>query len=491
MIAEVSTTALPSRSVALALFDGAAAAHGLPARFRALLALAEACYAVARRAAAGQPERLGRDLVVELPIARLGADERVIVACALAFQGQQVSPNRELTFRRLDPRDQQATLRMAAILRVAAGFGDGLSSSVLVRADGDGVTAIVGGERAAERVAAASSRAGLWRSEIGPLLVRAAEPGEAPPAERNGAAHLAAGHPVGGAPIADSARRSLRRLFDKLLAREEAVIAGEDIEDIHQMRVTTRRLRASLQVLEGVYEHKLIRRYRRGLRRIAQALGAVRDGDVFLHHLVAHRDSLPVERRAALEPLIAAVAAERAQARTTLLADLGSKRYSMFKREFAGFLVLPGAGTSPPPAPGITQRVRDFAGSAIWRHYELWRAYETVLPGGSDESLHQARIAGKRLRYTIEFFADALGPNVKQVLAPLVALQECLGTLQDGVTARKHVAALGLADDPGAQDYLAARDAERARQLAALPDLWENVASTTYQQRLFELIVRM
>ena len=114
-----------------------------------------------------------------------------------------------------------------------------------------------------------------------------------------------------------------------------------------------------------------------------------------------------------------------------------------------------------------------------------------MLPGGSDENLHQARIAGKHLRYTIELFADALGPDVKHVLAPLVALQECLGTLQDAITARKHVAALGLADDPGTQEYLAARDAEHAQQLVELPGLWENVASANYQQQLFDLIVRL
>ena len=491
MIAEINTIARPSRSAALALFDGATPAHGLPARFRALLALAEACYAVVRRAAASQPARLGHDLAVELPIAPLSAGERAIVACALAFQRERVSPDRELVFRQLDQADQQATLRIAAILRVAAALGDSSPGSLLVHADVDGVTAIVGGERATERAAAAEARAGLWRNEIGPLRVRATEPGEVSPAEQNGDSDHAVGQPVGGMPVAESARRSLRRLFDKLLAREEAVIAGEDNEDIHQMRVTTRRLRASLQVLEGVYDHKLIRRYRQGLQRIAQALGAVRDGDVFLEHLLAQRDALPEERRAALEPLIVVVAAERAQARTALLADLGSKRYANFKREFAGFLILSGAGVLPPPVPGITQRVRDFAGSAIWRHYELWRAYETVLPGGSDEKLHQARIAGKRLRYTLEFFADALGPDAKQLLTPLIALQECLGTLQDEVTARRRVAALGLADDPGAQEYLATRDAEHAQQLAELPGRWENVANATYQQRLFELIVRM
>ena len=72
--------------------------------------------------------------------------------------------------------------------------------------------------------------------------------------------------------MAEAARRTLRRFFDKLLAREDAVLKDEDSEDVHQMRVATRRLRAALQILEGVYEPELIRRYRKGLRRIAAAL---------------------------------------------------------------------------------------------------------------------------------------------------------------------------------------------------------------------------
>jgi len=70
-------------------------------------------------------------------------------------------------------------------------------------------------------------------------------------------------------------------------------------------------------------------------------------------------------------------------------------------------------------------------------------------------------------------------------------LQENLGALQDVVAAREHVAALGLSDDQGAQAYLAARDAEHAADLAALPRLWEKVGSATYRRQLFELIVKL
>lgn len=47
---------------------------------------------------------------------------------------------------------------------------------------------------------------------------------------------LALDHALGGEPIAAAARRQLRRFFDKLLAREEAVRDDEDMEDVHQMR---------------------------------------------------------------------------------------------------------------------------------------------------------------------------------------------------------------------------------------------------------------
>ena len=78
-----------------------------------------------------------------------------------------------------------------------------------------------------------------------------------------------------------------------------------------------------------------------------------------------------------------------------------------------------------------------------------------------------------------------------QVLAPLVALQECLGALQDSVVARQRVQAMGLDEHAGVQAYLEARDAEGAARLEDLQRLWEKVGSATYRRRLFELIVKL
>ena len=477
---------------ALALFDAAADTHNLPGKARRLLQLAAHAYALAADTGAERGDRVGRDMVLAAPLGELSAAQQSVVACVVALQREKLRPRRESSFVWLGERNQQVALALAAILRLARAL-DGAPPRLLA-ALGDEPPTLV-----ARNAAAADEAAAAWREALGPLAVRAPAADEAglpaPAAEPEPLPAQAQLQPLatdlGSEPIAELARRTLRRFFDKLLAREESVSKDEDIEDVHQMRVATRRLRAALQTVEGVFEPDLVRRYRKGLRRIAQSLGAVRDGDVFLEHLHAHRAALPETERPALDTLLAAVTDERAAARRALLRDLDSKRYRAFKREFGEFLSTPGAGALPPPEPGVTQRVRDFAGSAIWRRYELWRAYEAVLPNGDDAVLHQARIAGKRFRYTLEFFAEVLGERVDTVLDPLIALQECLGDLQDGVTAREHLAALGLADDAGAQTYLASRTGERAPRLAELPRLWDRVDSGTYRRRLFELIVKM
>ena len=489
--------------LALALFDHASIVHQLPIHGRRLLQQATAYFSAARQADGDRPDRVGRDLALAARIPDLSPDDQAMVAAVVALQRAKVRPQRETVFLRLDGKEQQIALDLAAILRLADALDVELLENLHIEVDHGAVTVFVGGKRAAEIASRADERADVWRDRFGTLTIRPNLDtfGSAAAIVANGqdagfaldpllTIPFAPSQTIGGEPIAEAARRQLRRFFDKLLAREDAVRDDEDVEDVHQMRVATRRIRASLQVVEGVYDDKLIRRYRRGLRKVASSLGAVRDGDVFLAHVLNYRDALPAEERARLEPLVAAVTAERVQARERLLADLDAKRYQKLKQGFALFLTSPGADTVASDSL-LTPRVRDFAGSAIWRRYEQWRSYETILPGAADEALHQARIAGKRMRYTLEFFADALGSNVDQVLSPLVELQECLGALQDVVTARAHVAALGLADDAGARDYLAARDVEHAAHLAELPRKWEKVGSATYRRRLFELIVKL
>lgn len=491
----VATEPLIVRPVALTLLDRAASAGGFLPVHRRLLGLAAACYDAALAAGVESPERAARDMLLSARIDDLDADQQALAAALPGMARAKARPRRDPAFIRLSDGDQKAALRLGAILRLAAALAEqGIGTLAVAHANGSiALTLAPGNDAMLEQI---NARGDLWRDYIGPITFAVAPrdtllPLPVEPLDPAYAALKLTDGLQGGEPLAEGARRMLRRTFERLLARIDAVEKDEDPEDVHDARVATRRLRASLQVVEGIFDTGLVRELRRGLRRVARSLGVVRDYDVFLESVRTFRDRLPEERRSIMEPLIAAIEAARAPARERLIADLESKRFGRFLHQFAVFLTTPGAGVVDQSETGAPPRVRDFAGSAIWRRYEQWRAFDAVLDGAPDEVRHMARIAGKRLRYTLEFFADALGPGVDQALGPLMDLQELLGNLQDAVVAREHIRALGLGDDAGAQEYLAALDAEHDRLLTGFSRLWAKVDSATYRRRLFELIIRM
>ena len=108
--------------------------------------------------------------------------------------------------------------------------------------------------------------------------------------------------------LAEAGRKVLRMHLARMLANEAGTRDGEDIEDLHRMRVATRRMRAAWLVFDGAYRPRIARRYVRELRGVARALGDVRDLDVLLKGLDAYSDSLPETGGEALEPLAERVA---------------------------------------------------------------------------------------------------------------------------------------------------------------------------------------
>lgn len=82
-------------------------------------------------------------------------------------------------------------------------------------------------------------------------------------------------------------------LLPRLRDEFDGVRRGGDIECVHRMRVTSRRLRAVLPLLTGCAERKELRRWRREVRSVTRALGAARDTDVQIDHLLSYAVGLP------------------------------------------------------------------------------------------------------------------------------------------------------------------------------------------------------
>lgn len=291
--------------------------------------------------------------------------------------------------------------------------------------------------------------------------------------------------------MAEAGRKTLAFHFKKMRKQESGVREGKDIEAVHQMRVATRRMRAALALFGNAYRPKTLKPIERGLKRTARALGAVRDLDVFLERGEAYAERLPEPRRAELAPMFEHWHALRDDARKQLMKWLDDSAYESFEERFKAFVETPGAGVAPARGEGIQPTlVREMAPALIWEAFARVRAYEPFVKDAPIETLHALRIEGKRLRYTLEFFAEDLGPNADRLIATVTQMQDHLGNLHD---ADVDVAALThfLNEHDGrngdlyaVRGYLSRRMADRARLRSAFPQTWQRINSHHFRRAL-------
>ncbi|MEA2613066.1 MAG: hypothetical protein QOI52_1025, partial [Chloroflexota bacterium] len=230
--------------------------------------------------------------------------------------------------------------------------------------------------------------------------------------------------------IAEAGRKVMRFHLARMLEYEPGVRAGIDTEAVHKMRVATRRQRAAWRVFGEAFRKGRTKRYRDGLRETARRLGAVRDLDVQLEAADAYRADLPVAEQRGLEPLLAAWRQHRDDARVLLLRELDSPAFRRWVDDYIDFVRTEGAAVVP-VGPVQPHRVRDTAPSRVWAAYEGVRGYESVLRWADVPTLHELRIAGKWLRYSVEFVREALGADADPLIARVTALQDHLGLMND------------------------------------------------------------
>lgn len=293
-----------------------------------------------------------------------------------------------------------------------------------------------------------------------------------------------------GANLAEAGRTLLRQQLEKLHNAEPVAREGSDPEGVHDMRVATRRLRAMLKVLEeSVYEPEITAEFRGKLRKLANALGATRDNDVFLEHLKAYFAELSPEEQAGLQPLLDAVNDLRDAARHEMLKVLDSAKTTRLLARLEKFVNKPGAGVRRKAAKNemAPNLVRHFAGSAILRRYEEVLAYESVInPQTPIEVLHRLRVACKRLRYTLEFFQEALPDTVKALHKQLTSIQDDLGELHDHQVAIELCKEI-LSDHPedvALHLYQSRRAADIVKAREAFTAKWQGLSGSDYRQAL-------
>jgi len=291
--------------------------------------------------------------------------------------------------------------------------------------------------------------------------------------------------------IAEAGRKVMRFHLARMLARESGTRLGADPEELHAMRVATRRQRAAWRVFGPSFRAGRTRRYRNGLREIASRLGAVRDLDVLLEEADVYRADLPIPEQRGLEPLLADWRGHRDDARVLLIRELDSDGYRRWVDDYRDFVRTEGVAVRP-VGPTQPHRVRDTTASRIWSAYEQVRGYEPVLRWADVETLHELRIAGKWLRYTLEFVREALGDDAAPLIARVTALQDHLGLMNDADVAAsmartflvEHAGELSPLESAAIGRYLVSREREVARLRRTIGAPWRGVAGITFRRTL-------
>jgi CHAD domain-containing protein/transposase-like protein len=300
-------------------------------------------------------------------------------------------------------------------------------------------------------------------------------------------------------PLAEAGRKVWRYHFAQMLLHEEGTLLGEDIEELHDMRVATRRMRAAFDVFSGAFAPKALKRHLRGLRRTGRTLGRVRDLDVFIDKARRYQASLPEGQQSDLEPLLEAWGQDREDARQEMSAYLLSARYLAFKEKFFDFVSTPGAGALPrTEAMPVPYLVREAAPVLIYNRLAAVRGFDAILEQASLDQFHALRIEFKKLRYTLEYFREVLGDEAKGIINEIKGLQDHLGDLNDARVAAELLrdflprwdaiqAALPVAERRGPEpilDYLASRYAERQRLMLSFKDAWRRFNRPELREKL-------
>jgi len=280
-----------------------------------------------------------------------------------------------------------------------------------------------------------------------------AKPAPRPSARRSRSDSVAVGllklpEPLKAAPE-DSPVQHVRVALDTrlraLLRHDPGARTGADVEDVHQMRVSVRRMRAALAAARPLLDREWSNEMRAELGWLGRSLGPVRDLDVMLPRLRHLTDDLPAEERAAAERLISTLDAEYAEARREMLFALGAPRYTALLERLADAVRL------PLPTPSATEARPELVELVRAEYKSLRKAIRRAGEDPPDVVLHALRIKCKRLRYTGELAEPALGKPVRKLLAATTGLQEILGDHQDACVTqdriRDLVTALGEAPD--------------------------------------------
>jgi CHAD domain-containing protein len=229
-----------------------------------------------------------------------------------------------------------------------------------------------------------------------------------------------------GETVADAARKTIVFGADALTRNQSAAESGE-AEPLHQLRVATRRLRASIELFSSVIYAAQLKIFRRDIPWIAHQAGSCRECDVTSALLADRAAKIDPGLKDAIAPMLAALDERRKAEHAKLYEDLASKRYTSLLAKLSRPAIKK-VGADRRLGIVAAQLVRPASRGAS-------RLGEKIADDAPPMVFHKLRVRIKRLRYELEMMAPLGAKRHRKTLRRLEELQELLGIYHDTTVA--------------------------------------------------------
>ena len=231
-------------------------------------------------------------------------------------------------------------------------------------------------------------------------------------------------------PVEPALRVILARRLSEMVSLRKRALNFHDPEGIHDMRVSSRRLRSALRDFEPHLGKVKVSRQLKEIRALADCLGEVRDDDVAIIALEKLVASAPPEVVEGLHRIIAERKARRKEAQKDLVSRLSYRGLNELQASFNEALTALHPKSQDNGKQGLTYKK---LGEQIIRRRirELQKLSTSLHQPNKVKRLHEMRIAAKRLRYAVELFSPCWNDSLKPFATQIAKLQGSLGELHD------------------------------------------------------------
>lgn len=222
----------------------------------------------------------------------------------------------------------------------------------------------------------------------------------------------------------------LAGLQKEFFSHWKEVARGFDVDEVHDLRVASRRLREGLALFSPFFSRKKLAKLSKEIKKVTRVLGSLRNTDEAVLFFSALEAAETSRCRGETDELVRSLAAEREETREGLERKLRAVDAKGLAGKFRALLrkVAPFKEHQADPFTPMSL----YAGQAL---AERAGQAEGLLPAAVQESdaaaQHRLRIAIKKLRYRLEIIAPLLDDGGEELRLSLKGYQDLLGKLHD------------------------------------------------------------